>query len=462
MPAAPRKPRTKVGVIGLGIIGGRVAASLRGAGHQVYVWSRSPHRAPNFLGSVVEVADLSDVIQVFVSDDAALLEVTRTIAAALSPRHVFASHATVSPETARQAASIIEGQGARYLDAPFTGSKAAAQNRQLVYYVGGGREALDEIRPVLEASSKAILHVGGIGDASVLKIATNMVTASTVQTLAEALALVRAAGVPAQKLVEALENNGSRSGTSDLKLPAMIAGNFDPSFSLKHMVKDARLALNLADGLNLSLPVTETTSEVLSLGMANGWEDQDFCCVAQLYPAPATPEIALETDLGAPESETGETVGGNTVEAPRPPEVPGDSALAIEVSGVANAVGTIPSAALVTAARSELTAAPAGPVSRRTLCARCAASSKLRRPKRKLLRCSLPRGQTAGTRSSPPKACPRTRRPPKRTHRRNRSDPGEPGSAPSGQISPPLQDVPRETAEVSTEAATDPILAPER
>ncbi len=296
---ASRKPRIKVGVIGLGIIGTRVAANLRGAGHQVYVWSRSPHRAPNFLGSVVEVADLSDVIQVFVSDDAALLEVTRTIAAALSPRHLFASHATVSPEAARQAAAIIEGQGARYLDAPFTGSKAAALNRQLVYYVGGSQNALEEIRPVLEASSKRVVHVGKVGDASVLKIATNMITASTVQTLAEALALVRAAGVGDHQFVEALENNGSRSGTSDLKLPAMIAQNFEPNFSLKHMLKDARLALNLADALELSLPVTETTAEVLSLGMANGWADQDFCCVSQLYPVP---EGTVRTDLaGAPD-----------------------------------------------------------------------------------------------------------------------------------------------------------------
>ncbi len=77
---------------------------------------------------MVEVADLCDIIQVFVSDDTALLEVARTIAAALSPRHLIAAHATVSPTAARQAAAIVESQGARYLDAPFTGSKMAAQN----------------------------------------------------------------------------------------------------------------------------------------------------------------------------------------------------------------------------------------------------------------------------------------------------------------------------------------------
>ena len=296
MATAPKKTRGKVGVIGLGIIGTRVAANLRSAGHQVYVWSRTPRAAPNFLGSVVEVADLCDAIQLFVSDDGALAEVTRTIAAALRPRHVVLCHATVSPEASRQAASVVEGQGARYLDAPFTGSKSAAQNRQLVYYVGGSKPALEEVRPILEASSKAILHLGKVGDASLIKIATNMMTASIVQTLSEALALVRAAGIDPAKLAEALENNGSRSGTSDLKLPAMIAGNTEANFSLKHMLKDVRFAQRLADKYELSLPVTDTTAEVFEMGVHNGWEEQDFSVVAQLYAVPPAPEPTAPAD----------------------------------------------------------------------------------------------------------------------------------------------------------------------
>ncbi len=282
----PRKTKLKIGVIGLGIIGSRVAANLRAADHQVYVWSRSPQSAPNFLGSVVEVADLCDIIQLFVSDDAALLDVARTMAAALSPRHVVAVHATVSPEAARQTAAIIEGQGARYLDAPFTGSKMAAQNGQLVYYIGGSEQALTEVRPALEASSKKIIHVGGIGDASVLKIATNMLTASTVQTLSEMLALVRSAGIDGSKLAEALENNASRSGTSDLKLPAILAQNFEPNFSLKHMLKDVRLAAALAEKGNVSLPVTSAVGVVLAGSLEKGWGEEDFCAVAKNYPQP--------------------------------------------------------------------------------------------------------------------------------------------------------------------------------
>ncbi len=343
--ATPRKTRTKVGVIGLGIIGSRVAANLRGAGHQVYVWSRSPHSAPNFLGSVVEVADLCDVIQIFVSDDDALLEVVRTVAAALAPRHLLVAHATVAPATTLQAASIVESQGARYLDAPFTGSKSAAQNKQLTYYIGGDEAVLEEARPVLAVTSKKILHVGKVGDATVLKIATNMLTATTVQTLAEMLALVRAAGIEPEKLAEALENNASRSGTSDLKLPSMIAENFEPNFSLKHMLKDTRLALALAQTHKLPLPLTESADRVFADGVEKKWGDEDFSVVAKNYdsllpprpapkpPEPATPETSPEeaispaasTRENPPADEAG--INGNgTRPADKPAPIGGDPA----------------------------------------------------------------------------------------------------------------------------------------
>ncbi len=270
-------------MIGLGIIGSRVAAGLRAAGHQVYVWSRSPHSAPNFLGSAVEVVDLCDVIQIFVSDDNALLEVIRTVAAALLPRHIVAAHATVSPGAAREAAAIVESQGARYLDAPFTGSKLAAQNRQLNYYVGGPAAALEEARPVLEATSKQIIHLGKVGDASVLKIATNMLTAATVQTLSESLAIVRAAGIDDQKLLDAFAHNATQSTTSAAKLAAMIARDFEPNFSLKHMLKDVRLARGMADEHDMPLPVMETLDAVFSAGIDDQWGDEDFCVVTCNY-----------------------------------------------------------------------------------------------------------------------------------------------------------------------------------
>ena len=271
---------------------------------------------------MVEVADLCDIIQVFVSDDTALLEVVRTIAAALSPRHLIAAHATVSPKAARQAAAIVESQGARYLDAPFTGSKMAAQNRQLNYYVGGTQEALEEARPILEVTARKVLHVGGVGDASVIKIATNMLTAATVQTLAEALTVVRAAGIDGQRLVDALEFNGSRSGTSDLKLPAMLAEDFDPNFSLKHMLKDVRLALGLAEDRKIPTPVASAMENVFADGIEKQWGDLDFSVVVRNYdeflpPRPATCSHRQHRS-GSPGGLTGTRVGGGIRDRSRP------------------------------------------------------------------------------------------------------------------------------------------------
>jgi 3-hydroxyisobutyrate dehydrogenase-like beta-hydroxyacid dehydrogenase len=330
--ATVRKVRSRVGVIGLGIIGSRVAANLRAAGHQVYVWSRSPHSSPNFLGSVVEVADLCEVIQIFVSNDAALLEVIRTIAAALAPHHIICGHATVSPEAARQAGAIVESMGARYLDAPFTGSKSAAQNKQLVYYVGGDEQTLAEVQPVLAATAKKVLYVGGIGDASTLKIATNMLTAITVQTLSEMLALVRAAGVDGQRLVEALEHNASQSGTSAMKLPAMLAQNFEANFSLKHMCKDLRLALELAENHQVPLPATAMTADVFARSMEKGWADEDFSVVARNYPLPPLPE--------PPAPELAAAAGGD--EAPDPAPAAAQDGLAPGEAGPAAEESTTP------------------------------------------------------------------------------------------------------------------------
>lgn len=300
------KAKLKVGVIGLGIIGSRVAAGLRAEGHQVYVWSRTPRSSPNFLGSVVEVADLCDHIQIFVSDDAALLETVRTIAAALNPRHLVTGHATVSPGAARQAGTIVESQGARYLDAPFTGSKLAAQNRQLVYYVGGAADTLTEALPVLEVTSKKVLHVGEIGHASVLKIATNMLTGVVGQTLAEALAVVRGSGVDGAKLVEALEFNASRSTTSDLKIAAMIAGDYEANFALKHARKDLQLALGIARDLKIELPATAAADGAMLQAIDHGRGDEDFAVLAENYerpperPAPPKAAVAPAPILPSP------------------------------------------------------------------------------------------------------------------------------------------------------------------
>src|SRR5438270_828387 len=135
-----RRTRKNVGVIGLGIIGSRVADNLRRQGYHVFVWNRNPRPIPNFVGAPSELAEMCDYIQIFVSDDDALLDVVRQMVPALSPRHIVIAHPTVAPHSMRTAADLVERRGARFVEAPFTGSKMGAEKGELVFYVAGDED----------------------------------------------------------------------------------------------------------------------------------------------------------------------------------------------------------------------------------------------------------------------------------------------------------------------------------
>jgi 3-hydroxyisobutyrate dehydrogenase-like beta-hydroxyacid dehydrogenase len=313
-----RKTRKTVGLIGLGIIGSRVANGLRAAGFHTYVWNRSVKPVPNFLASPAEVAEVADIIQVFVSDAAALMEVLESMGPKLTADHVIICSATIGPEATLEAVKFVEDRGARLLDAPFTGSKLAAERSQLVYYVGGDDATFLRGRPLLEASSKAIIRAGGVGDAALLKVVTNQIAAVSIQALAEALAIVRKAGLPPEALSAALEQNACRSGTMDLKLPKMIAGDFEPHFSLKHMFKDVQLATRLASTLDLDTPTTAVTAGVLLCAMKRDWGELDFASIYKLYEDGVTGEETPALEITLPG--TGQPDSGSGASAAAPPE----------------------------------------------------------------------------------------------------------------------------------------------
>ncbi len=300
-------PNFGIAVIGLGIIGRAIAANLRRKGFPVYVWNRSPRPVPNFVGSPGELAGICDYIQIFVSDDEALLQTVEQLSEKLTSRHVVLAHSTVAPDSMRAAAEIVERRGAQFVEASFTGSKPAAEKGELVYYVGGTEAALREARPILEASSKAIIEIGTVGQASAIKIATNMITAASAQAAAEALALVQASGLPLEKFVEAMRANASYSGTLALKLPKMLDRDFEPQFSVKHMLKDMQIASQIALSHYLDLGVTAAARDQLLEQMQWGHGDDDYSSVARKYlhePAaafyeePSTVEQDEQTDAG--------------------------------------------------------------------------------------------------------------------------------------------------------------------
>ena len=331
------RTRKNIGVLGLGIIGQRVVNNLRERGFHVFVWNRTPRPVPNFVGSPAEVAELCDYIQIFVSDDDALLQMVQRMTPNLTAHHVVMAHCTVSPDTMRAAAEIVERRGGQLLDCPFTGSKNAAEKGELVYYVGGDEVALRQVRPILEASSKEIIEIGKVGDATTIKVATNMITAASVQAAAEALALVSRSGLAPEKFAAAMRNNGSNSATLEMKLPMMMEGNFEPHFSVKHMLKDVVIATRLGRAFGIEFGATDASRHGLTEEMRQGRGDADYSSLFRQY-FPAGGVLGAQTNG---EEDQPRLAGIDEGKTEQPENVPVAVETTAEVPSEAKAMGEV-------------------------------------------------------------------------------------------------------------------------
>ena len=344
-----RRTRKNVGIIGLGIIGSRIQRVLRKKGYHVYVWNRTPKPVPNFVGAPAELAEMCDNLEIFVSDDDALDFVVKQLSPALAARHLVIAHSTVAPHSMTAAAEVVERRGARFVEAPFTGSKEAAEKGELVYYLGGREDAVKAARPLLEASGKQLLEIGDVGSATAIKLATNMITAATVQATAEAMALVHATGVPIEKFVSAVEGNASNSTTLKMKIPKMLQRKFDPHFSVKHMLKDVQIASRLGLAHHLEFGVTTASRDRLAEQMQQGHGDEDYSAVIRKYfpdePEPEPTQAGLELFEAS--------ARGQTISLPPAPQ---PSAEAVAMAG-----GTVPAHVLPEAFATDNEAAMAQP-----------------------------------------------------------------------------------------------------
>jgi 3-hydroxyisobutyrate dehydrogenase-like beta-hydroxyacid dehydrogenase len=271
-----------ISVLGLGIIGSAWARNLIADGHAVRCWNRTFKDFPDYYPSIQEAVDGVDAIIIVVADPPAVQSVLNQINPKLGPGVLVIQSSTISTRWTLLFAEQVRRTGALFLEAPFMGSKIAAEQRQTVYYLGGEPEVVEKARPILEPLSSAILHIGPLGSASSLKLAMNLNIAGVVQSLCESLALSRAAGIPDDVYFTALSRNAARSGISDLKAPKLRQRDYSPQFSLKHMEKDLRLALETAADLKVSLEQTQNLKKIYDRGMAAGWSEDDFIGLMRL------------------------------------------------------------------------------------------------------------------------------------------------------------------------------------
>jgi 3-hydroxyisobutyrate dehydrogenase-like beta-hydroxyacid dehydrogenase len=270
-----------IGVIGLGIIGGTWARHYEAAGVLAGAWNRTPQRDfPRWKGGPAEVAACSDAIQIVVAGPPAVREILGRILPELSASRVVIQSSTIDPASSEEFQRMVAGRGARYLEAPFTGSKPAAEQKQSVFYLGGAPALAAELDPLLALVSTTRLFVGTTAQAAALKLAMNLNIAAQMEGLVEALTLARRAGVPDGRFFEALARNAGYSGLVKLKEQKLRAGDFAPQFSVKHMLKDMRLASGMPGGRGL--PSLDMLRERLAAAEQAGLAGEDFSVLIKL------------------------------------------------------------------------------------------------------------------------------------------------------------------------------------
>ena len=279
----------RVGMIGLGLMGGRMAANLLRKGFPLTVWNRSEEKAKALAaeGAAVartprELAEASDVVITCVADPSAVGRVVFAddgVRPAVRPGFRYVETSTISPGLMRRIAEVIRGGGGDVLEAPVTGSKTGAEKGTLVIMTGGRRETHEELMPVLMAiGSKAIL-CGDVGHASVVKLIGNSLISYMLEGLCEGLVLARKAGVSTERLLEVVMASGYASAYFPFKADAIAKGDYEQHFSLDLLVKDQGLMLDEAHAQAVPMPGLAAIREVFQSARAQGFGQEDIAAV---------------------------------------------------------------------------------------------------------------------------------------------------------------------------------------
>jgi 3-hydroxyisobutyrate dehydrogenase-like beta-hydroxyacid dehydrogenase len=277
---------TRVGFAGLGRMGAPMVTNVAAAGFEVVLWNRSSAKAHELaatIGATVcdtprELAEHCDVVVTMLSDDAASREVflqPEGLFGATTGAHYIVSMGTHSPEHIRELAG--KSSGALLIDAPVSGSVAAAAAAQLLIMAGTTESAIEPVQPVLDVMGRETVCLGSIGAGATMKIVVNMLIHGLNQTVAEALLLAEASGIDVAVAFRTIENSAAAAPMLGYRKDIYLDEASTPvSFALSLARKDVELAMDMAAGVGLTLPQTEKTLGELQGAEAEGFGDRDM------------------------------------------------------------------------------------------------------------------------------------------------------------------------------------------
>ncbi len=281
---------TKIGFIGLGIMGTPMATHLIDAGYHLFVYTLG--KLPEHLIekhvticlSSQGVAERADIIITMVPDTPDVEDVLfgkQGVAAGLSAGKLVVDMSSISPTATKKFAQKIQALGCEYLDAPVSGGEVGAKNATLSIMVGGSEASFERAKPLFELMGKNITHVGGNGDGQTAKVANQIIVALNIEAVAEALVFAARAGADPAKVRAALMGGFASSKTLEVHGDRMVKRTFDPGFRISLHQKDLNLALSTARELGVSLPNTATAQELFNACAAHGGSGWDHSAMVR-------------------------------------------------------------------------------------------------------------------------------------------------------------------------------------
>jgi 2-hydroxy-3-oxopropionate reductase len=295
---------SKIGFVGLGIMGTPMAGHLLAAGHELFVHDlRPPAQALIDQGARVcpcgkDVAQRSDIVIVMVPDTphvAAALFDPSGIAEGLSAGKILVDMSSISPVETKVFAQKINALGCAYLDAPVSGGEVGAKAASLTIMVGGPEDAFEKVKPLFALMGKNVTLVGGNGDGQTCKVANQIIVALNIEAVGEALLFASKMGADPAKVRQALMGGFASSRILEVHGERMIKRTFDPGFRIELHQKDLNLALSSARAIGVSLPNTATAQELFNACAAHGGKAWDHSAMVRALEMMAGFEVGQKT-----------------------------------------------------------------------------------------------------------------------------------------------------------------------
>lgn len=296
----------QVGFIGLGVMGRGMVRNLLAHGFAVTVWNRSPERTVEAQQAGATVAESraalmaqSDVVMYCLSDDSAVEAVVfgdDGLAQRARPGQTLIDLSTIAPETTMREARAYVERGADFLDAPVFGSRNEAAAGGLWVVVGGDTAVLDRVRPLLNAISETVHHLGPNGAGASTKLVGNLVVAAQLEALGEALVLAKKAGLPLTAVLEVFAVTDFRSPIFDGVGAAVLSDDYSPNFALELMRKDARLVAAFADSLGAPIPSSTATRGTIERAVDAGFGAENASALIKVLAHDAGVSLADAAD----------------------------------------------------------------------------------------------------------------------------------------------------------------------